>query len=68
MTTADFDPRNLDLYQEPRYLLHFQFGGSSNVYRYALVEQIETHKINARNKQKKDELDLTQEQIWKTYG
>lgn len=65
MTIADFDPRNLDLYQEPRYLLHFQFGGSSNVYRYALVEVIDQGKINHRTKQKNDEQGLTQKEIWK---
>ena len=65
MTISDFDPRNLDLYQEPRHLLHFQFGKSSNVYRYALVEVIDQGKINHRTKQKDDEQGLTQKQIWK---
>jgi len=69
MTISDFDPYNFGReYKEPPFLLHFQFTNTKYVYRYVLVEQIETHKINARNKQKKDELDLTQEQIWKTYG
>ena len=65
MTTADFDPRNLDLYQEPRYLLHFQFGNSSKIYLYALVEVIDQGKINHRTKQKDDEQGLTQKEIWK---
>ena len=65
MTTADFDPRNLDLYQEPKYLLHFQWNGSSKIYRYALVEVIDQGKINHRSKQKDDEQGLSQKEIWK---
>jgi len=38
MTLAAFDPRNIDCYQEPRFLLHFQWGRSEKIYRYALVE------------------------------
>ena len=64
MTTADFDPRNLDLYQEPKYLLHFQWNGSSKIYRYALVEVIDQGKINHRSKQKDDEKYLTQKEVW----
>ena len=65
MTKSEFDPRNLDLYQEPKYLLHFCWKDDGKVYRYALVEIIDQGKINHRSKQKDDEKDLTQKEIWK---
>tara|TARA_R100001594_G_scaffold13320_1_gene28824 strand:- start:127 stop:357 length:231 start_codon:yes stop_codon:yes gene_type:complete len=65
MTIAAFDPRNLSLYKKPKYLLHFQWQDSSKVYRYALVEIINSEDIGERLKQKKDEKKLTQEEIWK---
>ncbi len=65
MTTSDFDPRLIDKYKEPKYLLHFQWGLSSTVYRYALVETIKPNKIDSRTKQKEDEKNLTQKEIWK---
>ena len=68
MTKNDFDPRNLGLYKEPKQLLHFQWQDDTKVYRYALVEIIEEKDINSRTKQKKDELELTQEDIWRKYG
>ena len=68
MTKNDFDPRNLGLYAEPKQLLHFQWQDDTRVYRYALVEIIEEKDINSRTKQKKDELQLTQEDIWRKYG
>ena len=68
MTKNDFDPRNLGLYREPKQLLHFQWQDDTRVYRYALVEIIEEKDINSRTKQKKDELNLTQEDIWRKYG
>ncbi len=68
MTKNDFDPRNLGLYAEPKQLLHFQWQDDTRVYRYALVEIIEEKDINSRTKQKKDELELTQEDIWRKYG
>ena len=68
MTKNDFDPRNLGLYAEPKQLLHFQWQDDARVYRYALVEIIEEKDINSRTKQKKDELELTQEDIWRKYG
>ena len=68
MTKNDFDPRNLGLYKEPKQLLHFQWQDDTRVYRYALVEIIEEKDINSRTKQKKDELQLTQEDIWRKYG
>ena len=64
MTTSDFDPRLLGLYDKPKHLLHFQWQDSSKVYRYALAEIIKFGAIDARTKQD-DELGLTQEQIWK---
>ena len=68
MTKNDFDPRNLGLYREPKQLLHFQWQDDTRVYRYALVEIIDEKDINSRTKQKKDELELTQEDIWRKYG
>ena len=64
MTIADFDPRNIDNYTSPKYLLHFQWGDGGKIYRYALVETLNTSDINHRTKQKKDEKDLTQKEIW----
>jgi|TARA_R100001509_G_C4712143_1_gene163697 hypothetical protein len=68
MTTSDFDPRLLGLYEKPRDLLHFQWQDDTKVYRYALVEVISEQDINSRTKQKKDELGLTQKEIWSKYG
>lgn len=68
MTKNDFDPRNLGLYKEPKQLLHFQWQDDTRVYRYALVEIIDEKDINSRTKQKKNEQDLTQEEIWQQYG
>ena len=68
MTIARFDPRLIDLYKEPRLLLHFQWGRDNKIYRYALVEKIDIGSINELTKQKKDELNLSNEEIWKKYG
>ena len=68
MTRARFDPRLIDIYKEPRLLLHFQWGNDNNIYRYALVEKIDIGSINELTKQKKDELNLSNEDIWKKYG
>lgn len=68
MTKNDFDPRNLDLYKEPKQLLHFQWQDDTRVYRYALVEIIEEKDINNRTKQKTNEQGLTQQEIWQQYG
>lgn len=68
MTLSDFDPRLLDIYATPKHLLHFEWNGSSNIYRYALVEIIKQNKINSRNKQKEDEQGLSQEEIWQKYN
>jgi hypothetical protein len=48
--------------------LHFQWQDDTKVYRYALVEIIDEKDINSRTKQKKDELQLTQKEIWSKYG
>jgi hypothetical protein len=68
MTLSDFDPRLLEIYAEPKHLLHFEWNGSSDVYRYALIEIIKQNKINSRNKQKEDETGLSQEEIWQKYN
>ena len=65
MTVSDFDPTLVSIYPEKRYLLHFQWGISPKVYRYALVEIIEPKEINSKSKQKSDEKNLTQKEIWK---
>jgi len=50
---------------EPKYLLHFQWNdGTENIYRYALVETMSQSEINHRTKQKEDEINLTQKEIW----
>ena len=68
MTVARFDPRLIDLYKDPRLLLHFQWGRDNKIYRYALVEKIDITNINDLTKQKKDEVSLSEEDIWKKYG
>lgn len=50
---SDFDPGLMEGYQKPKYLLHFQFGDSSKVYRYSLVETIDQSQIHHRLKTKK---------------
>ena len=64
MTLAKFDPRNITQYINPRFLLHFQWGKSEKVYRYALVEIINQGAINHKTKQKDDEIGLSQKEIW----
>tara|TARA_S200000501_G_C20818188_1_gene741584 strand:- start:218 stop:436 length:219 start_codon:yes stop_codon:yes gene_type:complete len=65
MTTAAFDPGLIKKYKEPRVLLHFQWGNSSKVYRYALVEVFEESEIDPKSKCKKDEQGLSQQEIFK---
>ena len=65
MTTSDFDPRLLGLYDKPKHLLHFQWQNSDKIYRYALVEVFNSGVINHETKQKDDEIGLTQKEIWK---
>jgi len=64
MTIANFDPRLITQYNEPRFLIHFQWGNSEKVYRYALVESMEVPEIDQDTKQKKDETNLSQKEIW----
>tara|TARA_R100000388_G_scaffold30662_1_gene24017 strand:- start:472 stop:705 length:234 start_codon:yes stop_codon:yes gene_type:complete len=65
MTIAAFDAGLIKNYQEPKYLLHFQWNdGTEKVYRYALVEAIDQIEIDHKTKQKKDEITLTQKEIW----
>ena len=68
MTRARFDPRLIDLYKEPRLLLHFEWGTDNKIYRYALVEKIDIGNINELTKNKKDEVNLSHKEIWKKYG
>ena len=63
-THSEFDVGLLENYQKEKYLLHFQWGDSSDVYRYALVEIIDQGKIGHRSKQKDDEKYLTQKEVW----
>ncbi len=64
MSIANFDPRLITQYNEPRFLIHFQWGNSEKVYRYALVEEIDISKIDHRLKLKQDEVGLSQQEIW----
>ena len=66
---SDFDPNNFArVYDKPPWLLHFQFSNERYVYRYALVEKIAVGDIKPRTKQKANELNLSHEEIWQTYG
>lgn len=64
MTIADFDLKNIENYTSPKYLLHVQWGDGGEIYRYALVEKFSASDINHRSKQKTDEKNLTQKEIW----
>ena len=65
MTIAAFDPALLSNYYQTKYLLHFQWQNSDKkIYRYALVETMDQSEINHRTKQKEDEANLTQKEIW----
>ena len=68
MTIARFDPRLIDLYKEPRLLLHFQWGRDNKIYRYALVEKIDITNINDLTKQKKDEVSLAADTATPAWG
>jgi len=66
MTIAAFDPRLITQYNEPRFLIHFQWGNSEKVYRYALVESMEVPEINQDTKQKTPSLCGSRPaEIWK---
>ena len=64
MTVAAFDPRLIEQYKDPRYLIHFQWRDNTKVYRYALVDIIKQKDIEPTCKQKQDEIGLTQKEIW----
>ena len=65
MTLSAFDIGMVKNYNEPKYLLHFQWNdGTEKIYRYALVETMSQSEINHRTKQKEDEVNLTQKEIW----
>ena len=64
MTVAAFDPRLIEQYEDPRYLIHFQWRDNTKVYRYALVDIIKQEDIEPTCKQKQDEIGLTQQEIW----
>ena len=64
MTRARFDPRLINIYKEPRLLLHFEWGTDNKIYRYALVESMDQSEIDHKSKQKQDETNLTQKEIW----
>ncbi len=65
MTIAAFDPGLLANYDEPKYLLHFQWKNSeTKIYRYALVEEIDINKIDQKLNLKKKEVGITQKKIW----
>ena len=65
MTLSAFDIGMVKNYNEPKYLLHFQWNdGTEKIYRYALVEEIDIDKIDHRLKFKEDEQGLTQKEIW----
>ena len=66
MTLTAFDPGVIGNYTERKYLLHFQWNdGTEKICRYALVETFNSNEIHHRTKQKKDEIGLTQKEIWK---
>ena len=65
MTLTAFDIGMVKNYTKPKYLLHFQWNdGTEKIYRYALVETIDQTDIDHKSKQKQDETNLTQKQIW----
>ena len=65
MTIAAFDPRLIDKYEDSKFLLHFEWNDeSSKIYRYALVEEINVSDIDPGSKCKKDEIGLSQKEIW----
>jgi len=65
MTLNSFNPSLVKNYQEEKHLLHFQWSnGTEKVYRYALVEVMDVGDIEPRLKQKKDEVGMSQKEIW----
>ena len=65
MTLTAFDIGMVKNYTKPKYLLHFQWNdGTEKIYRYALVESMDQSEIDHKSKQKQDETNLTQKEIW----
>ena len=65
MTLTAFDIAMVKNYTEPKYLLHFLWNdGTDKIYRYALVESMDQSEIDHKSKQKQDETNLTQKEIW----
>jgi hypothetical protein len=65
MTLTAFDISMVKNYTKPKYLLHFQWNdGTEKIYRYALVESMDQSEIDHKSKQKQDETNLTQKEIW----
>ena len=65
MTLTAFDIGMVKNYTKPKYLLHFQWNdGTDKIYRYALVESMNQSEIDHKSKQKQDETNLTQKEIW----
>jgi hypothetical protein len=57
MTNRLYDPRNFSktsVSQHPK-VLHFQYGGSEDVFRYVLVERIPWSEINTYTRRKDGE-------------
>ena len=66
MTLTAFDPGVIGNYTERKYLLHFQWNDrTGKICRYALVETFNSNEIHHKTKEKKDEVGLTQKEIWK---
>ena len=64
MTLAAFDPRLIEQYEDPRYLIHFQWRDNTKVYRYALVDIIKQEDIEPTCKQKQDEIVLLESYLF----
>ncbi len=60
MTLQSFDPKLLGGYSEVPPLLHFQWGDSSDVCRYVLVERIPIGDIHERTKLRKGEVSQSE--------
>ncbi len=57
MTHRMFDPLNFGSYPatDPPIMLHFQYKGSTDIFRYVLVERIPLGEINTETRRKKGE-------------
>ena len=69
MTHRMFDPINLGQYPSnaaPK-MLHFQYKGSEDIFRYILVERIPIGQINTSTRRKVDE-EMDEEIVCKQYS